>query len=195
MKNITYKDLSNDDVEICRPLCDELMRHQSRAAIKYREILASMNFDNRLRPSFNNAVTRKLLAAFDGETPVGYIFASIDAISEEAKYGPHPFSEAMKREDASGLGFIPMWLECPAAVGEIVNLYVKREYRKLHIGRALMDEAMAWIKSHKKVDHILVYVSNGNDPASFYAKYGFTFSHEVLNGFIKCYCANIVRPA
>ena len=194
-ENITYKDLSNGDVEVCRALCDELMRHQAGVGLKYREILAAMNFDNRLKPSFNEAAIRRLLVAFDGETPVGYIFACVADISEDAKYGPPPFSESMKKEDASGLGFIPIWLKCPASVGEIVNLYVKREYRKLHIGGALMDEAMTWLRSYETAEHVLVYVSNGNDPAAFYAKYGFTFSHDVLNGFIKCYSANMARAA
>ncbi|MDO4561092.1 MAG: hypothetical protein Q4C86_09075 [bacterium] len=111
-ENITYKDLSNGDVEVCRALCDELMRHQAGVGLKYREILAAMNFDN-----------------------------------------------------------------------------------KLHIGGVLMDEAMAWLRSYETAEHVLVYVSNGNDPAAFYAKYGFTFSHDVLNGFIKCYSANMARAA
>lgn len=191
--SITYRELAKEEAELCRELCNALMAHQASKGTKYPEILAAMNFDNRLAPAVAAAKKGRLLGAFDGEKLVGYLFAEVITATEEAKTGRPPFSEGMAPEDAAGQGFLPPWLECPAAVGEIVNLYVMPEYRGKGAAQPLMDQGMAWLESDPEVKNILVYVSNGNDPAGFYARYGFRHCHEVLNGFITCYCKRVEK--
>jgi len=53
MNKITYKALSaNGSIEERREFCNALIQLQAERGVKYKEILASMNFDNRLKPSF-----------------------------------------------------------------------------------------------------------------------------------------------
>ena len=51
----------------------------------------------------------------------------------------------------------------------------------------LMDRAMAWLRSIPDAKWIFVFVSNGNNAASLYAKYGFKHSHQVMGGIIDAY--------
>lgn len=188
-KQIIYRELAKEETELCRGLCNELMAHQAARGKKYPEILAAMNYDNRLDPTAAAAQKGKLLAAFDGEEPVGYLFAEVATVTEEARDNSRPerYLKAMAPQDAAGEGFFPSWLECPVTIGEIGNLYVKPEYRGLGIAKTLMDRGMAWLEADPAVKDIYVYVSNGNDAADFYARYGFRFNHEVMGGFITCY--------
>ena len=84
MKNITYREIDAESLQLLKPLCDALMKLQASRASKYREILASMNFDNRLAPSFESAGEKFCLAAFDGSQPVGYVFASTETVTEKS---------------------------------------------------------------------------------------------------------------
>lgn len=186
---ITYRDLSDGDIEICRDLCNALMQHQASKGIIHPEILGNMNFDNRLKPSFTSAGEKLLIVAFDDEAPIGYIFADVTTITEGSKAFRPAWKSLLNEEEAAGLGFFPADIEVPTKAGEINNLYVKPEYRGENIGKELTDRAMAWIKSHEDVHCAFVDVSNGNNAASFYEKYGFTYSHDVMGGIIKAYIA------
>lgn len=58
-------------------------------------------------------------------------------------------------------------------IGEIDSIYVKPEYRSAHIGKALMETALEWIKSNR-AKKITVKVAFGNEEVfGFYAKFGF----------------------
>lgn len=186
-KDIIYKDMTNTNAECCRDLCNELMQHQASKGIKYPEILKQMNFDNRLKASFDKAKNKKLIVAYDGDKAVGYIYCEIFPVVEENKYNMKPFVDKMSKEDADALSLIPMWMDCPTVIGEIGNLYVKSEYRGFDIGNELMEQGLSWLKSDTNISHLLVFVSNGNNPGPFYQKYGFQYSHDFANGFIKVY--------
>ena len=184
-KRITYRDYSDSDAEICRDLCNALMQHQARVCTMHRDILGAMNFDNRLKPTFDGTKEKLLLAAMDGERPVGYVFAVTEPVSRERRES-HPFRDKIRWRPGY-TGFIPADVEEGAYVGEIGNLFVDPEYRSLHIGRTLMNRAMDWIKGHEGLQCILVYVSNGNNAGSFYEKYGFRYANDVTDGIIKAY--------
>lgn len=186
-KTIIYKDMTNSDAECCRELCNELMQHQASKGVKYPEILTWMNFDNRLKANFDSAQNKKLIVAYDEEKPIGYVYCEIFPVVEENKYNMKPFVDKMSKEDADALSLLPMWLECPTVIGEIGNLYVKKEYRGLNIGKELVEQGLRWLKADEDVSHLFVFVSNGNNPAPFYRKFGFEYSHDFANGFIKVY--------
>ena len=173
---ITYRDLSNGDVEVCRDLCNALMQYQASKGYIFPEKLAAMNFDNRLKPSFEEAEEKLLLVAFDGEKAIGYVFAEVVTILKESM--------------AYQMGVLPNYLPEGTRCGELTNLYVMPEYRGQNVGKELADSAMEWIKNRENVKHGLVCVSNGNNAATFYAKYGFEFSHDVKGGFVKAYVVN-----
>jgi len=185
-RDITYRTITDDNVEICRALCDALMAHQAEKGVIHPEVLKAMNFDNRLKPCFEGAAEKQLVAAFDGGKPVGYVFSTASQETEA--------SRAAKPAWAAGLsgihqtGFYPDWLHLPAKVGCLNNLYVLPEYRGCRIATNLCDRAMAWLRSVPDVRYLYVYISNGNDGViDFYNKYGFEYSHDVFGGFIIAY--------
>ncbi|TWH77748.1 GNAT family N-acetyltransferase [Sedimentibacter saalensis] len=189
MINITYKDLSSDGpVEECRDLCNALMKLQADRGVKYKEILESMDFENRLKPAFNGAKKRFLYVAYDRDKPVGYIFCEADTVTEETKKARPGWADLIP-ENAGEL--YPSNLVVPAVASHLNNLYVLPEYREQHIGSELMDKGMEWLRSVPDVRYIFVHVSNGNNAGSLYEKYGFIYSHDVYDGMIDAYIIKV----
>ena len=115
-----------------------------------------MNFDNQLKPSFDDAKER-------------FRFDLAKGLPDDVK------------------GLYPDQLQVPVKASHLNNLYVKPEYRNLHIGRELMEKGMDWLRSVPDSKYIFVHVSNGNDAGSFYEKYAFHYSHDVFDGMIDAY--------
>ena len=183
-KNIIYKELSSGPVEICRELCNQLMAYQAEKAVLWKDILSSMNFDNRLKPVFETSEEKFLLAAFDGETPVGYVFAADEVVTEESRTS-RPLWARPLPEEVEWL--FPDWLPVPIKIGELNNLYVLPEYHGLGIGNELTGRAMDWLRKRADAKYLFVYVSNGNNAGPFYEHYGFRHSHTVSGGIIEAY--------
>lgn len=179
-----YRTMSDGPIETCQDLCNELMALQAERAIKYKNILAVMNFSNRLKPTFDTASERFLLVAFEEDKAVGYVFASTEIVTDET-YGKRPDWGSVFSKDSHWI--YPDYLTRPFKIGELVNLYIKPEYRGLHIGGYFMDEAMAWLHSREGLEQLMVYVSNGNNQGALYEKYGFHKSFDVLDGMITAY--------
>lgn len=180
---ITYKLMTYRNVDICRDLCNALMAHQADKGFINPEILGAMNFDNRLKPSFESAAEKQLIIAFDGKKPVGYVFSSAEQETDASKMAKPIWAFGL-----SGTGFYPDWLSMPAKIGCLNNLYVLPEYRGQKIATTLCDRAMDWLRNVSDIKYIYVYISNGNDSMiEFYKSFGFEYSHEVFNGFIIAY--------
>lgn len=182
-RKITYREVQEGHVEICRDLCNALMAHQTDHGIIHPEVLRSMNFDTRMKPSFAKATEKQLLVAFDGETPVGYIFCTAETETEASKSAKPDWAAGL-----SGVGFYPASVPMPQKIGCLNNLYVLPEYRGRHIASTLCNRAMHWLRSLTDIQSIYVYISNGNDSViSLYKSFGFRYSHDVFNGFIIAY--------
>ncbi len=185
MINITYKDLSaGGPVEECKDLCNALMQLQASRSVKYKEILESMNFENRLKPSFNGAEKRFLYVAYDGDKPVGYIFCEAGTVVEEIKKARPEWADVIPENTGE---LYPDNLPVPSIASHLNNLYVLPEYREQHIGSELMNKGMEWLRNVPDVRYVFVHVSNGNNAGSLYEKYGFRYSHEVYDGMIDAY--------
>jgi GNAT superfamily N-acetyltransferase len=183
LREITYKPIEDGQAEIVRALCDALMAHQAQKGAIHPEVLKSMNFDNRLKPGFENAKEKQLIAAFDSDTPVGYVFST--ASQETKASGAAKPAWAAELE---GVGFYPDWLNLPAKVGCLNNLFVRPEYRGHKIAARLCEQAMTWLRSVSDIRYLYVYISNGNeDVIGFYERFGFRYSHDVFGGFIHAY--------
>lgn len=184
MVNINYKIVTTDNIDFLEGLCNKLMKFQADHAKIRADIMASMNYNNRLKPEYASTPRKYLVVAYDEERPVGFAFSAIGSVTEEdLKRKPGWASEL------NGIGFYPENYEVPKTIGTFKILYVDDEYRGLNIGRQLSDMGMAWLNSHEDVDDLWVYVANGNEiVGKLYEKYGFRLSHSVYNGFIYAYC-------
>ncbi len=182
---IEYRDLSNGPVEACRELSNALFAHQAEQGVVHKEILAGMNFDSRLKRSFDNTKDKYLLVAYDGEEPIGYVFNVVEDIDEAGKNARPPWADSIEGENL--LGFFPEEMSVPARIGTLNNIYLKPEYRGRGVGKVLMESGMDWFKNYSDLDYIFVNISNGNDVAKLYESYGFKYSHPVFGGFIEAY--------
>lgn len=187
-KNIVYRDLSEGPVEVCKDICNELLEYQASKAFKLKEVLTNMNFENRLKLSFDSASEKFLLVTLNGNEPIGYVYCTAEIV-EEGDIFEKPIWAREFPDEYEGL--YPKNLKTPSKIATLNNLYVKPEYQGLNIGKNLIEEAMKWIYSVNSLDYIFVYISNGNNVEELYKKHGFVFNHSVYNGFISAY---VIKP-
>jgi len=184
MKNIRYEEFSEGNIEFLRDLVNDLMRFQAEHATIRQEVMASMNFDNRLNVEYGTLDRKNMVVAYDDEKPVGFAFAAVSRINEETKSTKPSWAAEL-----GGLGFYPDDYKVPKNIGTFKLLFVNPEYRGENIGLELSTRTMHWLNSQKEVEDLWVFVANGNEAVGhFYEKFGFQFSHKVFNGFIEAYC-------
>ncbi|MCT4619090.1 MAG: GNAT family N-acetyltransferase [Marinisporobacter sp.] len=184
MPNITYESITYNNIDFLEGLCNQLMKFQADHATIRPDIMASMNYNNRLKPEYATTLEKRLIVAFDNERPVGFAFATVGSVTEK-NMNKKPGWTA----EFDGIGFYPENYKVPTTIGTFKLLYVENEYRKYRIGSQLSNMIMEWLHSHANVEDFWVYVANGNEiVGKFYEKYGFIFSHSVFNGFIHAYC-------
>ena len=185
METIRYENLSDrHDAEVCRDLCNQLMVYQGKKGIIRPDILAGMNYENRLKPSFEANPNRFLMVAWDGEKPIGYVFANAGVLTREDLTVRPPWASEIPNADGE---MYPLDLPVPCTIADLNNLYVMPEYQGQHVGQHLVDQALAWMGAVKDVKYFFTHVSNGNNAGAFYEKQGFRFSHDVWGGFLKAY--------
>ncbi len=189
-RELMYRELFSGEIDLCRDLCNALMVHQADHGTIHPEVLRSMNFDNRLKPSYEHAAEKQLIAAFDGGTPVGYIFSTAEWQTEASKTAIPGWAQTLS--GANKTGFYPDGLALPQKIGCLNNLYVMPEYRGQHIAYTLCSRAMQWFRTVEDLHTLFVYISNGNDGVvSLYRNLGFRYSHDVFGGFILAYSMQI----
>jgi len=182
---ITLKTIEGDNIEMCRELCNELMAFQKSKATFHPENFDMMNFETRLKRSYDGAKEKQLVVAYDGEKPIGYVFSTVETVGEEARsFVPAWAKNYDSIENMTG--FYPDWLELPQKLGSVNNLYVKPEYQGQKLGSTLFQTAMDWLKGYEDVQYVFIDVSNGNTRAyDYYLRHGFQLSHQVFGGFIQ----------
>ena len=190
MSNITVEIAHDGNIEQCRELCDELMAFQKSKATLSPEVFDLMNFDTRMKRSYEGALRSQVVVAKDNGVPVGYIFSTID---EEVESDHDSIPEWAPRVENS-IGFYPKWVKLPDKIGCLSNLYLRDGYRSSGLGSQLFKQSMLWLESFPDVDLIFTYISNGNDAAlKFYLSHGFTLSHDVFGGFITAVYKRVKR--
>lgn len=168
--NITYEVISEEKIECCRDLCNELMSFQKSKAYVKPELFDTMNFESRMIPSLKKAVHNYIVVVKDGEKVVGYVYSNISP------------KETYSNEFAT---FFDLASVNSDYVGCLSQFYIKEEYRQYGVGSTLFHMSMEWLKQFEDVEDYFIYVSNGNDDAlEFYKRKGFTVSHDILDGFI-----------
>ncbi|MBO7746823.1 GNAT family N-acetyltransferase [Paenibacillus sp. MWE-103] len=180
---ITIEVAQDGNIEQCRELCNELMAFQKANAQLRPELFDAMNFDTRMKRSYERALASQVLVAKEDGVPVGYAFSTIDDISQSR----HAYPDwAPRAEQGAYLGFYPDWDDLPDKAGCLNNLYIRDGYRHLGLGSKLFGMAMDWLDGFRDADVVFIFVSNGNEAAlNFYLSRGFAFSHDVFGGFIQ----------
>ncbi|GAA0338299.1 GNAT family N-acetyltransferase [Bacillus carboniphilus] len=168
--DFTYEVLRDDEIEVCRDLCNELMVYQKSLASVTPERFDSMSFDTRMVPSVKKATHNYIVIVKDGDLPVGYVYTNISP------------KETYSNEFAT---FFDLSSVDRDDVGCLSQFYIKDGYRQYGIGSKLFNKSMDWLKQFEDVDDYFIYVSNGNKVAlEFYKRKGFKVSHNILDGFI-----------
>ncbi|WP_075618289.1 GNAT family N-acetyltransferase [Paenisporosarcina indica] len=168
--NLTYEVLPDENIELCRDACNELMAFQKSKASITPELFDNMNFDTRLIPSINKAIHNYTVIVKDEDQIVGYVYSNI---SPKETYS-NDFATFFNLATVSGNN-----------VGCLSQFYIKEGYRKYGIGSTLFTMSMEWLKQFEDVEDYFIFVSNGNDDAlEFYKRKGFSVSHDILDGFI-----------
>ena len=171
MKNITIDIVRDGNIEQCRDLCNELMAFQKSKAFMEPERFDGMNFDTRMKKSWKSALEKHAAIAKDAAIPVGYVFSTVES------------AEGMKN---SSFRLLPDTAGFPERIGCLSNLYIRDGYRGSGLGSRLFDISMEWLESFPYMELIYIFISNGNGEAmDFYLKHGFSYSHDVLGGFIQ----------
>jgi ribosomal protein S18 acetylase RimI-like enzyme len=168
--NFQYEIISDDKIEYCRDLCNELMTFQKSKAYIKPELFDNMNFETRLIPSVQKALHNFTVVVKDEDKVVGYVYSNISP------------KEAYSNEFAT---FFDLNSVTKENVGCLSQFYIKEGYRQYGIGSKLFNMSMDWLMQFEDVEDYFIYVSNGNDDAlEFYKRKGFSVSHDILNGFI-----------
>ena len=181
MKNIVVEVVEDGNIEQCRELCNELMAFQKSKAVIAPEVFDLMNFDTRMKKSYESALASQVIVVKDSDVPVGYGFSTLEKVEAS---GALP-AWAPVNDTRKSLGFYPEWDNLPEKAGCLSNIYFRADYRGMGLGTRLVEMAMEWFGGFPDVNLVFIYISNGNDEAlDFYLKHGFTFSHDVFGGFI-----------
>ena len=168
--NLTYEIVADNDIEVCRDICNELMVFQKSKAVITPELFDGMNFETRLVPSLEKAIHNYTVIVKDGARIVGYVYSNISP------------KEAYSNEFAT---FFDLGSVSGQYVGCLSQFYIKEEYRQYGIGSKLFHMSLDWLSQFEEVEDYFIFVSNGNENAlEFYRRKGFTVSHDILDGFI-----------
>jgi len=168
--NITYEVITDDKIEYCRDLCNELMVFQKSKATITPELFNSMSFETRMIPSIKSALHNYVVIVKDDDKPVGYVYSNVSPKETYSSSFATFFDLSSVKKDN---------------VGCLSQFYIKEEYRGKGIGSVLFNMSMKWLKQFDDIEDYFIYVSNGNTTAlEFYKSKGFIVSHDILDGFI-----------
>ena len=144
MPAIVYRATDISEIELIRPLWEQLNEHHHARASAFRSHYTQMMFDDR-KEYFRKVAasgTLRIELAFDpdtGDLCVGYCVPSLSRDKE----------------------------------GEIESIFVEESFRSHGIGTILVNRALAWLDEHGSVRN-RVSVGDGNEEAwEFYRKFGF----------------------
>lgn len=168
--NLNYEVITEDNISLCRDLCNELMAFQKSKAQITPERFDSMNFETRLVSSVKSAIHNYIVIVKDDEEIVGYVYSNVSP------------KEAYSNDFAT---FFDLTSVRKENVGCLSQFFIKDGYRQYGIGSVLFNMSMEWLSQFNDVEDYFIYVSNGNTEAiEFYKSKGFTVSHDILDGFI-----------
>lgn len=138
-----YRSTGISEIEVIRPLWDQLNRHHHENARAFRDVYSAWTFDDR-KQYFEKLAERGLLRVDLARDPssgryIGYCVSSLS----------------------------------PDRDGEIESVFVDTAYRSLGIGTALMERALAWLDSNNAARIRVPVADGNEDAFAFYRRFGF----------------------
>lgn len=168
--NVTYEEISEDKIDVCKDICNELMAYQKSISYIKTELFDDMNFESRLVSSVKKALHNQIVVVKDNEKIVGYVYSNVSP------------KEAYSNDFAT---FFDLSSVRGNHVGCLSQFYIKEGYRQYGIGSILFKKSMEWLRQFEDIEDYFIFVSNGNVVAlEFYKRKGFFVSHDILDGFI-----------
>ena len=148
--NINYIELNKEQIDIIKPLWDNLRDYHSELSTHFPERYNVTKFEDRkeeiLKKSENGILKIDLVEDKNTASYVGYCISSI---SEEN-------------------------------VGEVDSIYLDEKYRSSGIGSALMERALNWMDEKGVETKKIVVAVGNEDLLSFYERYNFFPRHLIL---------------
>lgn len=75
--NLNYEVITEDEISLCRNLCNELMAFQKSKSHITPERFDSMNFETRMVPSVKSAIHNYIVIVKDDKEVVGYVYSNV----------------------------------------------------------------------------------------------------------------------
>ena len=150
MHDVTYRSVGFSEIDIIRPLWEELNRHHAGRSEYFRSWYERMNFGDRKAYFRNLHESGQLRLDLASDRSTGaYIGYCISSLSREK-------------------------------AGEIESLWVDPGYRSAGIGTALVTRAFGWMDSNGAVRKRVSVSAGNQDAWAFYRKFGFVPRLTVL---------------
>ncbi len=149
-KKLEFKIISCNDLDLIRPLWENLKNHHTNISPHFQEKYHSINFEDRrdelLKKSSQYNMRVEVVSDYYKDCFVGYCISSIN---NEGK-------------------------------GEIDSIYLEKEYRKLGLGKEMVKRAMEWIESQDTDELQIVVAVGNEDLLQFYSSFNFFPRHIIL---------------
>jgi len=140
---IIFRLLTADQLDLIRPLWEELNRHHATLPTPFAPEIAARSFESRLQAFRDKAVSGRLrvevAGAAAGEPPVAYCVASLS----------------------------------PDGVGEVDSLFVAPLHRRTGVGSELLQRALDWLRAAGAVTQRVIVLYANAEAESFYRRFGF----------------------
>lgn len=143
MHDVAYRSTGFSEIDIIRPLWEQLNRHHHGRSEHFRSWYERMNFEER-------------------KAHFGYL----------AESGQIRLDLALDRPTGKCVGYCVSSLSCEKA-GEIESLFVESGYRSEGVGTTLVTRALGWMDSSGAVRKRVSVGNGNEDAWPFYRKFGF----------------------
>ena len=148
--NISYKELNNKDIDLIKPLWENLNSHHHELSTHFPERYKQFTFEERkeeiLKKAKNGILKIDIAKDENNDQYIGYCISSIS------------------KEN----------------IGEVDSIYLDEKYRSFGIGNQLMNRALNWMDEKGVKDKRIVVAIGNEEMLSFYEKFDFFPRHIIL---------------
>jgi ribosomal protein S18 acetylase RimI-like enzyme len=148
--NLEYREIPVEEIEIIKPLWEELNSHHGQITQYFSGYYSGMDFEKRKKNLLGRSIDIKFKIDLMTDTAacenIGYCISSVNHDGE----------------------------------GEIDSLFVKQSYRQYGIGDTLMKRALDWLESYNAGPIKIQVAFGNEEVFKFYSKYNFYPKYTML---------------